>query len=127
MGKIVEIVVDCEHAPSLARFWAEVLDGYAVRGYDDAEVARLGSLGLTPDTDPIVMVDGPGPSVCFQQVDETKRSKNRMHLDVGAADRDAEVVRLTALGATVLQVLDRWTTLADPEGNEFCVMDQPFG
>ncbi len=68
MGRIREIVFDCEYAPALARFWAQVLDGYQVRPYDDAEIARLAAKGLSPDTDPIVMVDGPGPTLCFQQV-----------------------------------------------------------
>lgn len=53
MAVIKEIVFDCQATPALARFWAALLDGYAVRAYDDEEVARLAKLGLTPDTDPI--------------------------------------------------------------------------
>ena len=68
MGRLKEIVFDCAHAAQLARFWAALIDGYAVRAYDDAEIARLAALGFTPDTDPTVMVDGPGPSLCFQQM-----------------------------------------------------------
>ena len=68
MGKIREIVFDCDAAPALARFWAEILDGYSVRAYDQAEIDRLAKLGLTPETDPTVLVDGPGPMLCFQQV-----------------------------------------------------------
>ena len=49
----------------LARFWAAVLDGYAVAPYDDAEVARLAALGLTPETDPSVVIVGPGPRWWF--------------------------------------------------------------
>ena len=62
MGKLKEIVIDADHPASLARFWAAAVDGYAVRPYDDAEIARLAALGLTPETDPFVLVDGPGRS-----------------------------------------------------------------
>lgn len=123
MATLREIVVDCRHAPSLARFWAQVLDDYAVRAYDDAEIERLAGLGLTPATDPTVALDGPGPTVFFQQVPEPKTSKNRIHLDVAAADRRAEVERLVGLGASVLWEYDAWTLMGDPEGNEFCVTD----
>jgi hypothetical protein len=118
------IVVDCEHAPSLARFWAATLDGYDVRPYDEDEIARLAELGLTPETDPVVFVDGPGPNICFQQVPEPKSGKNRLHLDVESVDRPAEVERLVALGASVGRVLGGWTLMHDPEGNEFCVLDR---
>ena len=63
----------------------------------------------------------------FQTVPEPKTVKNRLHLDVrvGAGRREAEVARLLALGATELwrgsQGPFEWVTLADPEGNEFCV------
>ena len=58
MGVLRAIVIDCNKAPDLARFWASVIDGYAIRPYDDAEIARLALLGLTPATDPTVAVDG---------------------------------------------------------------------
>ena len=64
MTRIDSITVDAEHPASLARFWAAALEGYAVRVYDEAEVARLAALGLTPETDPTVMIDGPGPTLC---------------------------------------------------------------
>ena len=76
MATVDEIVVDSARAPLLAQFWAAALDGYEVRAYDDAEIRRLASLGLAPETDPIVMVDGPGPTFCFQEVSERKRAKN---------------------------------------------------
>ncbi len=122
VARVVEIVFDCRQAPVVARFWAAVLNDYEVRPYDEAEIERLAALGLTPDTDPIVIVDGPGPRLCFQQVDEPKHTKNRVHLDVEAADRQAEVDRLVQLGASVHQETPRWTTMLDPEGNEFCVL-----
>lgn len=122
MGRLREIVFDCRSAPALARFWAAALDGYAVRAYDRAEIDRLAALGLTPETDPTVLVDGPGPSLCFQQVPTRDYTNNRVHLDIAAADRAAEVRRLLALGAKVQREADGYTVLVDPEGNQFCVV-----
>ncbi len=124
MGVLGAIVIDCDAAPALARFWAGVIDGYAIREYDDAEIARLASLGLTPATDPTVAVDGPGPTLFFQEVPEKKTSKNRLHLDIEVADRRAAIERLTARGATVIRHFDTWSLLQDPEANEFCLCDQ---
>lgn len=123
MATMREVVFDCDRPAALARFWAEVLDGYAIRLYDDAEIARLAELGYTPETDPSVMVDGPGPKLCFQQVPEPKLTKNRLHLDVTADDRRAEVERLVALGGEIVHEYDSWTLMLDPAGNEFCVAD----
>lgn len=122
MGTIREIVFESEHPAMLARFWAAALDGYGVRPYDQAEIARLGALGLTPETDPTVMVDGPGPGLCFQRVDERHYGNNRIHLDIWVQTREVEVVRLCALGASVLREEITYTVLLDPEGNQFCVV-----
>jgi hypothetical protein len=121
IGRLTAIVLDCREAVPLARFWAATL-GWAVRPYDDAELARLASLGYTPQTDPSVAVDAPDGSVTLfcQEVPEPRTVKNRMHLDLqlaSAADRD----RLLALGATEREQHPDWTVMADPEGNEFCV------
>jgi hypothetical protein len=62
MARIKEIVFDAAQPARLARFWAAALDGYAVREYDAAEIARLAGLGLDPETDPTVAVDGDGPT-----------------------------------------------------------------
>lgn len=121
MARIRDIVIDCRSAPSLARFWAGVLDGYHIRPYDDDEIARLAERGLTPETDPTVAIDGTGPTVFLQQVPEPKVVKNRVHLDIVADDRATEVARLRTLGATVHDELAGWTVMLDPEGNEFCV------
>lgn len=122
MARLRDIVIDCERAAPLARFWAAAVDGYAVRPYDDEEIARLAGLGHTPETDPMVAVDGPGPTLFFQEVPERKTVKNRVHLDLGATDRQAEVDRLLALGATIGTEYDDHTVLLDPEGNEFCIV-----
>jgi hypothetical protein len=123
MSKLKDIVFDCPKPSALARFWEQVLEGYSILPYDDEEIARLAALGLTPETDYSVIMVGPGPRVCFQQVPEGKVTKNRVHLDLIADDPKAEVERLCALGASVHHEGDGWTTLLDPEGNEFCVMD----
>jgi hypothetical protein len=117
------IVFDSVHPAALARFWAEVLDGYAVRAYDSAEIARLAKAGRTPETDPSVAVDGPGPMLWFQETGSAKTERNRVHLDVAGAARSAEVARLCALGATIRTERADHTVMLDPEGNEFCVVD----
>jgi hypothetical protein len=123
MGRLAEIVIDADHPASLARFWAAAIDGYAVRPYDDAEIARLAAKGLTPETDPFVLIDGPGPILCCQRRDGPRPERNRIHLDLHTADRPAEVARLTALGATFWYEQPRFTVMRDPEGNQFCVAD----
>ena len=123
MGRIREIVFECETPSALARFWAVLLDGYAVRAYDEAEIARLAALGLTPETDPTVMVDGPGPILCFQRVPGRRYDNNRIHLDVAVADRRREAGRLLGLGATVAREAEGYTVMRDPEGNQFCIVE----
>ena len=57
MAHLADIVIDCAHPALLARFWAEVLDGYAVAPYDDEELERLRSIGIEdPEDDPCVLV-----------------------------------------------------------------------
>jgi hypothetical protein len=128
MATLREIVFDCEKPSALARFWAAVLDGYRVRAYTDAEIARLAERGLTPETDPVVLVDGPGPMLCFQRrvpalAPNGKRQKGKVHLDVVVADRKAEVDRLLALGASLQRQEVSYTVLQDPEGNPFCIQE----
>jgi hypothetical protein len=124
MGTLREIVFDSDHPARLARFWAAALEGYAVRPYDAAEVARLAALGLTPETDPTVMVDGPGPMLCFQLHESPRPERNRLHLDIAAVDRPAEIARLSALGARLVREGEGYTVMQDPEGNNFCIADR---
>jgi len=125
MARILDVVFDCRHPASLARFWAAALDGYAVAPYDEAELDRLRAAGIDdPEDDPAVLVEpssGGGPRLWLQLVPESKTVKNRVHLDLACADVSAEVERLTGLGARVLAAPGRWVTMADPEGNEFDV------
>jgi hypothetical protein len=126
MARIRDIVVDCQHPASLARFWAAALDGYQVAPYDKKELERLRAEGIDdPEDDPTVLVESaPGvrPRLFFVRVPEGKVVKNRVHLDLGADNADAEVDRLVSLGATVIEDFDQWIQLADPEGGEFCVL-----
>ena len=122
MARIREIVIDSTHPAALALFWARALDGYDVRPYDLAELERLAERRLAPDSDPNVAVDGPGPTLFFQQAAEPKTQRNRIHLDIEATDRRAEVERLTELGASVRDEHTGYTVMRDPEGNEFCVV-----
>ena len=123
MGRLKEVVIDADHPARLAHFWAEVAEGYAVRAYDEAEITRLASLGLTPETDPVVMVDGPGPTLCFHLRHGPRPFRNRIHLDLSSSDRPAEVARVMALGATFWRSEQNYTTLRDIEGNPFCIID----
>jgi hypothetical protein len=124
MARIHEVVFDCRHPASLARFWAAALDDHEIAPYDEAELQRLRSRGIgDQEDDPTVRVQGPGgrPSVFFQRVPEPKAVKNRLHLDLRCDSFEAEIGRLTALGATVLADHDTFIVLSDPEGNEFCL------
>jgi len=126
MARLRDVVVDCRHPASLARFWAAALDGYDVAPYDAEELERLRGLGIDdPEDDPSVLVEpAPGlrPRFFFQLVPEPKAVKNRWHVDLSADDVNAEVDRLVGLGARVVQRYDEQVVLADPEDNEFCVM-----
>jgi hypothetical protein len=135
MARTVQVAIDCADPGALARFWAEAL-GYVMQpppeGHDSWE-SWLAAMGV-PEADwnaanAVVDPDGRGPRVYFQRVPEGKAVKNRLHLDLRPADgsRDDELERLLGLGAT--EVDDRrlpdgrgWVVLADPEGNEFCIL-----
>lgn len=123
MAVIHEIVFDCDKPAELAAFWAELLDGYAVRQEDDNDIARLIALDLNTEAEITVMVDGPGPSICFQNIEGRRPDNNRVHFDVEVGNRSSEVERLTEAGATVERVLPTYTVMRDPEGNQFCLVD----
>lgn len=123
MARLAQIVIDSSRPATLARFWAQVLDGFEVRPYDDEEVARLASLGRTPETDPSVILDGPMFEMCFQEIDVAVSTKRPIHLDLTCDDRASEQERLVALGATVVDDFATHTWMRDPEGNDFCLVD----
>ena len=109
------VTFDCTNAEHVASFWSDVLG----RDVDP---------GATRETTAIGLHDGvaDGPRWMFIRVPEAKESKNRVHVDLIAADLNAEVERVVGLGATRLadfkEAGARWSTLADPEGNEFDIM-----
>ncbi|MFK5635681.1 MULTISPECIES: VOC family protein [unclassified Ornithinimicrobium] len=113
--QIIHITVDCADAARLATFWGAAL-GLQAHPRATAEFASL------------AVPDRGAPGWLFFQVPEGKTAKNRLHLDLGADDLDAETERLVGLGARVLHEKHEWgthwRTLADPEGNEFCVVGQ---
>jgi predicted enzyme related to lactoylglutathione lyase len=105
------IEVDCTDHRAQSRFWAEVL-GYRVVFENDDEVA------LAKD-------EATWPGLVFSPVPEGKTVKNRLHIDLNPDDQDAEVTRLEGLGARRIDIGQgevRWVVMADPEGNEFCVL-----
>ena len=121
MATIKDIVVDCRHPASLARFWAAALDDHDIAPYDEAAMEQLRAKGIDdPEDDPTVLLTGT-PRIWFQLVPESKIAKNRVHLDLTADHPEQELARLTGLGATVTHRLEHWVELADPEGNEFCL------
>jgi hypothetical protein len=122
-SKFTELAIDCADPSGLARFWCSVL-GYEVQDEEDGLVT-IGS-PLLPEGR-----ERPGPvppTLTFARVPEGKTIKNRLHLDLNATDtgQDEEVRRLLDLGARHADVgqtgEESWVTLADPEGNEFCVL-----
>ena len=123
MARLTQLVVDSRRPSSVARFWAAALDGFEIRAYDDQEIARLASLGLTPETDPCVILDGPNLEICFQEVDVPSMEKRPLHLDISTADRVNERSRLVSLGASIVQEFESHTWMRDPEGNDFCITD----
>lgn len=112
--RLHHIVIDAHDLPGLARFWTQAL-GWNVLSEREREIV------IGPDENSPV-------GICLMPVTDRKSVKNRVHLDLttGAADRDEEIDRLIALGARHVDIgqagTESWTVLADPEGNEFCVV-----
>ncbi|WDZ86696.1 VOC family protein [Micromonospora cathayae] len=116
--RITELVLDCRDPELLARFWCEVL-GYVELDRDDGDI-EIGPPG--------VGFGGPQPTIILSRSDEPRAGKLRLHIDVNPTDReqDAELERLLAAGARPVDVgqtgEESWHVLADPEGNEFCLL-----
>lgn len=123
MVRIKEVVIEAESPSQLARFWADTLTEFKVRDYDDEEIARLASIGRTPDTDPSVAIDGPGMTIFFQETSRPKKERGRIHFDLVGGLRSDEVNRIVTLGGSIKAERDGFTVMQDPEGNEFCIQD----
>ncbi len=144
MGTAIQLVFDTADPDREARFWAEAI-GYRLQppphGFESWESFHR-QQGVPEerwnDASAIVDPDGKGPRIYFQRVPEGKVAKNRLHLDLNVSGAggvaleerklrvDAEVSRLTSLGATdergaMEQDGEYWVRMNDPEGNEFCV------
>ena len=88
-----QITIDAASPSRLARFWAAALPGYQVRPYDEAEITRLASLGLTPETDTSVPIDAQGqPTIWFQKSDRVTTVRNRIHLDLSNGEQLASML-----------------------------------
>jgi predicted enzyme related to lactoylglutathione lyase len=110
------LTIDCHDPKLLADFWCAAL-GYRLDEIDEEDAI-------------IKPAAGPGWTMLFQIVPEEKAVKNRLHLDLRSSGSMAsEVARLEQLGATVIRRVDEggsfWTLMADPEGNELCVLRGP--
>ena len=106
-----QVVVDCADPQRLGRWWADAL-GWT---YWDEEV---GEVEIRPTEDRL-------PGLIFVTAPEAKTIKNRLHLDFRPDDQQREVDRFLTLGATRVDIgqgEQPWVVLADPEGNEFCVL-----
>jgi hypothetical protein len=106
------LVIDAHDPLALGRWWAELLGWmYEVDEDDDVVVSP-------PD-------GTPASDLLFQQVPEAKEVKNRLHIDLRPDDQAAEVARAEAMGARRVDIGqgdETWVVLADPEGNEFCIL-----
>ena len=117
-ARLTEIAIDCQDHVLVGDFWAAVL-GYQVTDRSDGPAECYQKLTGPAGSGPTVLV--------IRTPDGPKTTKNRLHLDLNATDRDqdAEVERIIALGATRADIgqgdVD-WVVLADPEGNELCVL-----
>jgi Glyoxalase-like domain len=117
-SRITELVVDCRDPRRLAGFWCEVL-GFTVLGIEGEDI-EIGPAGTG--------FGGPQATLVFSRSDQPKRDKLRLHFDLSPVDSDQEkeLARLLALGAVPADVGqsgdESWQVLADPEGNEFCLL-----
>jgi len=108
---LYQVVVDAHDLPALARFWCQVLDWRVIFEAEDEIVIGADEHAT--------------PGLCFVPVGERKTVKNRLHIDLAPDDQAAEVERIIGLGARRVDIGQgevRWVVLADPEGNEFCVL-----
>jgi catechol 2,3-dioxygenase-like lactoylglutathione lyase family enzyme len=119
VSRISHTTFDCRDAFATSTFWKSVL------GFTDVP----GDPNEPGDEECMIVGPGGEPRLLFIEVPEGKQVKNRVHLDLEPTDRarDAEIERVVALGATPLHDLRKddgsgWLVLADPEGNEFCIL-----
>ena len=122
MIRIQCLTIDCHDPKLLGEFWQQVLS-WRITHESDTEVVLEPPAGSP--------LENVAPDILFLKVPDKKVVKNRLHLDLRPDDRDAEVARIKKLGAVEVEIGQSqdanttWVVLADPEGNEFCVL-QPL-
>lgn len=111
------ICVDCTDPVSLGRWWAEML-GWRLTHQEPDQVVLEPPAGSPQD--------GVSPDLVFLRVPDPKSGKSRLHIDLRPDDQLAEVARALEMGASPVDIgqtgEESWTVLADPEGNEFCIL-----
>ena len=108
--------IDATDPAMLGRWWADVLSWRITE--EDADEVVLEPPEGSPE-------DGVAPDILFLRVPEAKTVKNRLHIDLRPDDQGAEVARLERAGAVRVDIgqgAPTWVVMADPEGNEFCVL-----
>jgi hypothetical protein len=122
--RIASVTFDCADALTVGRFWSAAV-GRPLDPKPSSDFATIGFVGRRDKVGWAPVERDNDPTWIFAKVPEPKTAKNRMHLDLMAADPEAEVARLVELGATRVADINEygyaWTVMADPEGNEFCV------
>jgi len=120
-------VVDCLDVAAQAKWWAAALGWKPI--YEAADEVVLVPAYVDAELAASMPWDRVPPGLVFVRVPEGKTVKNRLHLDLAphtSDDRDAEIARLLAMGATRVDVGQAddvgWDVFADPEGNEFCIL-----
>jgi predicted enzyme related to lactoylglutathione lyase len=114
IGRLHWIVIDTVDPARIAPFWCALL-GVEERGWFADDYLML-------------TADAGAPPVAFQRVPEAKSVKNRLHVDLAVDDLDGALAKIVALGGSaVSDILEmpggyRWRVMADPEGNEFCIV-----
>jgi hypothetical protein len=121
------LVVDCLDMAAQAEWWRETL-GWQ-KAYEAEDEVVIVPAHVTDELVKATPWEQVGPGIAFVAVSEQKQVKNRLHIDLAphtSDDRDAEIARLIARGARTVDVGQgdevTWIVLADPEGNEFCVL-----
>jgi hypothetical protein len=121
------VVIDAHDIAALGRWWAETLDYLIVYEAED-ELSIIPKWASTEAAETLEEFQRNGQGIVFVPVPEGKTVKNRLHLDLApytSQDRAAEIARLLERGATLVDIGQgdvSWTVMADPEGNEFCVL-----
>lgn len=119
MLRIQCLTIDCHNPQLVAEFWRDVLD------WRITHISETEAVLEPPAGSPLIDV---APDLLFLKVPDDKVVKNRLHLDLRPDDKNAEVARLKSIGAVEVEIGQSddpdttWVVLADPEGNEFCVL-----